>query len=68
MVALREAAFRIPVGYRFILGTLLITVVLVAPGGLAAVASLAWARLRSRRPPIDAVPVGGGERPWTHPR
>jgi branched-chain amino acid transport system permease protein len=68
MVALREAAFRFPVGYRFILGTLLISIVFVAPGRLAAVASHAWACLRGRRPTIDVAPVGGGERPWSRPR
>lgn len=68
MVALREGAFRFPVGYRLILGTLLIAVVFVAPGGLAAVAAHAWARLRGRPIGIDAPPVGGGERPWSRPR
>lgn len=67
MVALREAAVPFPLGYRFVLGTLLIAVVFLAPGGLATVAAHVWARLRGRPLLIDA-PVGGGERPWTRPR
>jgi len=67
MVALREVAFRFPVGYRLLLGTLLITVVFVAPGGLAAIAAHAWARPRGRPIGIDAAPVRGGERPWSRP-
>lgn len=67
MVALREAAVRYPLGHRSVLGTLLIAVVFIAPGGLATFGAQMWARLRGRPIPIDA-PVGGGERPWSRPR
>jgi branched-chain amino acid transport system permease protein len=68
MVALREAAFRYPVGYRFVLGSVLIAIVMAAPGGLAALAARVWGRVGGRRLTPDVSPVGGGERPWSSPR
>ena len=67
MVALREIASRVSVSHQLVLGTLIIGVVLVCPGGLAEIGGRAWARLR-RRAATDVVDFSGGEeRPWTRP-
>lgn len=68
MVAITELALRFPLSHHFILGTLLIGVMILFPGGLAEIGVRVWARLRGR-PAADAVAdfVGGGERPWIRP-
>ena len=67
MVALREIASRVSVSHQLVLGTLIIGVVLVCPGGLAEIGGRAWARLRGRAA-TDVVDFSGGEeRPWTRP-
>lgn len=68
MVAITELALRFPLSHHFVLGTLLIGVMILCPGGLAEIGVRVSARLRGRAA-ADAVAdfIGGGERPWIQP-
>jgi branched-chain amino acid transport system permease protein len=68
MVAITELALRFPLSHHFVLGTLLIGVMTLCPGGLAQMGVRLWARLRGRATAdADADFIGGGERPWIQP-
>lgn len=68
MVAITELALRFPLSHHFVLGTLLIGVMIMCPGGLAEIGVRVWARLRGQATEDGTADfVGGGERPWTRP-
>ncbi len=68
MVAITEVAVRFPLSRHLVLGTLLIGVMILCPGGLAEISVRVWARVRGRATAGAAADfVGGGERPWTRP-